>query len=100
MTTVRIELPVHLRTLARVEGELRVEVAGAPTVQTVLDALESHYPMLRGTIREHGTRRRRAYMRYFAAGEDISFESPDVPLPVAVTSGADVLRVLGAISGG
>ncbi len=100
MTTVRVELPVHLRTLARVEGELRIEVAGAPTVQSVLDALESSYPMLRGTIRDQGTNRRRAYIRYFAAGEDVSHESPDAPLPAAVTSGADVLRVIGAIAGG
>ncbi len=100
MTTVRVELPVHLRTLARVEGELRIEIAGAPTISSVLDVLESRYPMLRGTIRDHGTRRRRAYMRYFAGGEDVSFEPPDAPLPATVTSGADVLRVIGAIAGG
>ncbi|HEV2131163.1 MAG TPA: MoaD/ThiS family protein [Longimicrobiaceae bacterium] len=100
MTTIRVELPVHLRTLARVEGELRVEVADAPTVESVLDSLEARYPMLRGTIREHGTNRRRAFIRYFAAGEDVSFKPPDAPLPAAVASGADVLRVLGAIAGG
>ncbi len=100
MTTVRVELPVHLRTLARVEGELRLEVADAPTIANVLDALETSYPMLRGTIRDQGTHRRRAYIRYFAAGEDVSFEPPDAPLPAAVVSGADTLRVLGAIAGG
>lgn len=100
MSTVRVELPVHLRTLARVEAELRVEVAGEPTVQSVLDALESRYPMLRGTIREQSTQRRRAYIRYFAAGEDVSFEPANAPLPTAVASGADVLRVVGAIAGG
>jgi sulfur-carrier protein len=100
MTTVRVELPTHLRTLAGVDGELCVEVAGAPTVQSVLDAVEARYPMLRGTIREHGTRQRRAFMRYFAAGEDVSHEPPDAPLPEPVASGSDVLRVIGAISGG
>ncbi len=100
MTTIRGELPVHLRTLANVEGELRLEVADSPTIPNVLDALEASYPMLRGTIRDHGTSRRRAYIRYFAAGEDVSHEPPNAPLPAAVTSGADVLRVIGAIAGG
>jgi sulfur-carrier protein len=100
MTTVRVELPVHLRMLARVEDEVYIEVAGAPTIANVLDTLESRYPMLRGTIRDHATRRRRAYIRYFAGGDDLSHEPPDTPLPEGVISGADVLRVLGAISGG
>jgi sulfur-carrier protein len=98
--TIRVELPVHLRTLARVEGELVVEVSGEPTIANVLDELENRFPALRGTIREHGSRKRRAYMRYFAAGQDISHEPPDSRLPEAVYAGDGVLRVLGAISGG
>jgi sulfur-carrier protein len=98
--TIRVELPVHLRTLARVEGELVVEVSGEPTIANVLDELENRFPALRGTIREHGSRKRRAYMRYFAAGEDLSHEPPDCRLPEAVSAGDEVLRVLGAISGG
>jgi sulfur-carrier protein len=98
--SVRVELPVHLQTLAGVGAEVRVEVGAEPTMQRVLDALEARYPALRGTIRDHGTARRRAYMRYFACGEDISHDPPDRPLPPAVASGADVVRVLGAISGG
>jgi sulfur-carrier protein len=100
MTIVRVELPVHLRALARVEHELCLEVAGAPTIGNVLDALESGYPMLRGTIREHGTRRRRAFIRYFAGADDVSYDPPDALLPESVASGADVLRVVGAIAGG
>jgi sulfur-carrier protein len=100
MSTVRVELPVHLRSLARVEGELCLEVAGEPTVQRVLDVLEADYPVLRGTIRDHGTRRRRAFIRYFAGGTDLSHEPPDAPLPACVASGEDVLRVVGAIAGG
>jgi sulfur-carrier protein len=100
MTTIRVELPSHLRALARVEDELLLSVPGAPTIEGVLDALEASFPMLRGTIRDQGTRRRRAHMRYFGAGEDLSHEPPDAPLPAPVVSGADVFRVLGAISGG
>lgn len=100
MTEVRIALPAHLRTLARVVGELRLEVADPPTITTVLDALESRYPILRGTIRDHGTETRRAYIRFFACGQDLSHDQPDVQLPECVTSEADVLCVVGAIAGG
>jgi sulfur-carrier protein len=97
---VKVALPEHLRTLARVAGEVEVEVAGPPTVRSVLDALESRYPMLRGTIRDHETGTRRAYLRYFAGGRDVSHEAPERPLPDAVASGAEALYVMGAISGG
>ena len=100
MTTVTVALPAHLRKLARVEEEVRVEVSGTPSPTTVLDALESLHPELRGTIREHGTRRRRAYLRYFAAGDDISHNDPDLPLPEPVVSGHEPFIVIGAISGG
>lgn len=100
VATVRVQLPVHLRTLAGVDGEIEVDVPGVPSVDGVLDALEARFPMLRGTIRDHATGRRRAYLRYFAAGDDISHDPTDLPLPGPVASGADVLRVLGAISGG
>jgi sulfur-carrier protein len=100
MIEVRVELPAHLRTLARVDGEVRLTVPATPTIADVVDALETAYPMLRGTIRDHATRRRRAHMRYFGAGEDISHLSPDTRLPEEVTTGRDVFRVLGAISGG
>jgi hypothetical protein len=101
MTTVRVALPVHLRTLARVEGELPVEVADEPpTIHAVLDALEARYPQLQGTIRDHGTKKRRAYMRYFVCGRDVSHEPVDLPLPAAVTTGEEVFQVIGAISGG
>ena len=98
---VRVELPAHLRTLARIAGhEVRVEVAGPPTVRTVLDALEAAYPMLRGTIRDHATQQRRAFLRFFACQQDLSHDSPDAPLPEAVASGAEPLIVLGAVAGG
>lgn len=100
MTGIRIELPVHLRTLGRIGGELRLLVPGAPTIDSVLDALESEYPMLRGTIRDPVTGQRRAYIRYFACGEDLSHEPPSSVLPDAVASGAEPLRVIGAIAGG
>jgi sulfur-carrier protein len=100
VSTVRVELPVHLRMLAQLDDELRLEVAGAATVENVLDTLESRYPVLRGTIRDHGTHKRRAFIRYFACGQDISHDPPDTPLPEPIASGADVLRVIGAISGG
>ena len=100
MIEVRVELPAHLRTLARVDDEVRLSVPPAPTIAQVLDALEAEYPMLKGTIRDHGTRRRRAHIRYFGAGEDLSHEPSDAVLPPQVASGADVFRVLGAISGG
>lgn len=100
MTRVRIALPVHLRTLARVDDDVEVEVDGTPSVTTALNALEDRYPMLKGTIREHGSRRRRAYMRYFADGNDLSHEDPDLPLPEAVLTGREPLVVIGAIAGG
>ena len=100
MTTIRVVLPPHLRTLAKIEGELALEVADPPTVTTVLNALESHYPMLRGTIRDHGTDQRRAYIRFFACGRDLSHDAPDTGLPDPVQSGSDALWVVGAIAGG
>ena len=100
MTTVRVALSAHLRTLARVDAEVELEVVEPVTVNTVLDALESRYPMLRGTIRDHGTDRRRAFIRFFACGRDVSHEPPDAPLPDAVSSGTDALMVVGAIAGG
>lgn len=100
-TAVRIQLPTHLRTLAGVEGEVRVEVEGErPSISAVLDVLEARFPTLRGTIREHGGGPRRAYMRYFACGEDISHDPADGPLPEAVTRGDEPVQILGAISGG
>ena len=98
---VRVELPAHLRTLARIAGhEVRVEAAGPPTVRTVLDALEAAYPMLRGTIRDHATQQRRAFLRFFACQQDISLDSPDAPLPAAVANGTEPLIILGAVAGG
>ena len=97
---IRVQLPTNLRTLARVEGEVTLEVEGAVTQRSVLDALEARYPMLRGTIREHETQKRRAYVRFFACEEDLSHESPDTPLPDAVARGAEPFVVLGAIAGG
>jgi hypothetical protein len=100
MGTVRVILPQHLRTLAQVGSEVSVEIAGTATQRTVLDALEARYPMLRGTIREHGTLNRRAFLRFFACEEDLSHESPDAPLPAAVASGAEPFLIIGAIAGG
>jgi molybdopterin synthase sulfur carrier subunit len=100
MATVRVILPQHLRTLAQVGSEVSVEIAGPATQRTVLDALEARYPMLRGTIREHGTLNRRAFLRFFACEEDLSHESPDAPLPAAVASGAEPFLIIGAIAGG
>jgi len=97
---VRVILPLHLRTLARVDGEVEIAVEGAPTQRTILDALEARYPMLRGTIREHGTQQRRAFLRFFACNEDVSHQSPDAPLPAAIASGAEPFMVVGAIAGG
>jgi len=96
---IRIELPAHLRTLARVEGEVTLDVPGQPTVPTVLDALEDAYPVLRGTIRDQVTKRRRPFVRYFACEQDLSHQ-PDAPLPEAVVSGAEPLLVVGAMAGG
>jgi hypothetical protein len=97
---IRVVLPAHLRTLAGVEGEVRVDVAGPVTLRAVLDALEARYPVLRGTIRDHGTQRRRAFLRFFACEEDLSHEPPDAPLPGAVASGAAPLLIVGAVAGG
>ena len=97
---IRVTLPPHLRKLAQIDGEVKLDVAGAVTQRTVLDALEARYPMLRGTIRDHVTQRRRAFVRFFACGEDLSHETPDAPLPDAVAKGAEVFMILGAIAGG
>jgi len=97
---IRVVLPAHLRTLARVAGETTVEVAGPATQRSVLDALESSYPVLRGTIRDHVTQRRRPFVRFFACERDLSHESPDAPLPDAVASGTEPLLVVGAMAGG
>jgi sulfur-carrier protein len=97
---IRVTLPTHLRKLARVDGEVTVEVAGAVTQGSILDALEERYPMLRGTIRDHVSHKRRPFVRFFACGQDLSHESPDTPLPDAVASGAAPFMVVGAIAGG
>jgi len=97
---IRVTLPPHLRKLAQIDGEISLDVAGAITQRTVLDALEARYPMLRGTIRDHTTQQRRAFVRFFACGEDLSHEAPDAPLPDAVAKGAEVFIILGAIAGG
>ena len=97
---IRVVLPAHLRKLARVDREVQVEVAGPVTQRSVLDALEARYPMLRGTIRDHGTQRRRAFVRFFACEQDLSHEPPDAPLPDAVASGKEPFIVIGAIAGG
>jgi hypothetical protein len=98
--TIRVTLPYHLRTLARVEGEVALEVAGAVSVRSVLDALEARYPTLRGTIRDHGTLKRRAFIRFFACGEDLSLEPAEAELPKAVADGREPLMVVGAMAGG
>ena len=97
---IRVVLPPHLRTLAKVAGEVEVDVAGQPTQRSVLDALEARYPVLRGTIRDHVTKERRAFVRFFACSEDLSHDPPDTPLPEAVAMGAEPFLVLGAIAGG
>ncbi|MBM4441109.1 MAG: MoaD/ThiS family protein [Candidatus Rokubacteria bacterium] len=97
---IRVVLPPHLRTLAHVTGEVRVDVAGAVTQRTVLDALEAAYPMLKGTIRDHVTYQRRAFLRLFACELDLSHESPDAPLPEAVATGKEPLLIVGAMAGG
>ena len=97
---IRVVLPAHLRTLARVDGEVRLELSGPATQRSVLDALEARYPVLRGTIRGHGTIKRRAFIRFFACQQDLSHESPDAPLPEAVANGAEPFLVVGAMSGG
>src|ERR1043166_5531577 len=97
---IRVVLPAHLRTLARVDGEVTLHVEGQVTQRSVLDALEVRYPVLRGTIRDQVTHRRRAFVRFFACEEDLSHESPDAPLPDAVAKGAEPFLVVGAMAGG
>jgi molybdopterin synthase sulfur carrier subunit len=97
---IRVVLPAHLRKLAHVDGEVKLEVEGPVTQRAVLDALEARYPMLRGTIRDHVTQKRRAFVRFFACGEDLSHEPADTPLPEAVAAGAEPFMIVGAIAGG
>src|SRR5881296_2559592 len=97
---IRVVLPAHLRTLARVDGEVKLDIEGLVTQRSVLDALEARYPMLRGTIRDHVTQQRRAFIRFFACEQDLSHESPDAPLPEAVANGAEPFLVVGAMAGG
>ena len=97
---IRVTLPAHLRKLAHVDGEVKLDVEGQATQRSVLDALEARYPMLHGTIRDHVTQRRRAFVRFFACGEDLSHEPPDAPLPDAVAKGAQPFMIVGAIAGG
>ena len=97
---IRVVLPTHLRTLARVEGEVQLHVEGPVTQRAVLDALETRYPMLRGTIRDYGTQRRRTFVRFFAYEQDLSHTAPDAPLPDAVATGAEPLLIVGAMAGG
>ena len=97
---IRVMLPYHLQTLARVGSEVQLEVAGPVTQRSVLDALEARFPMLCGTIRDHGTGKRRPLLRFFACEEDLSLESPDAPLPEAVASGAEAFWIVGAVAGG
>ena len=97
---IRVVLPAHLRTLAHVDGEVKLDVEGPVTTRAVLDTLEAGYPMLRGTIRDQVTQQRRAFLRFFACQEDLSHESPDAPLPEAVAAGAEPFLVVGAMAGG
>jgi len=97
---IRVVLPVHLRTLARVNGEVQLAVEGPVTQTSVLDALEARYPMLRGAIRDHGTLKRRAFIRFFACSQDLSHEAPEAPLPEEVARGTEPFLVIGAIAGG
>ena len=97
---IRVVLPAHLRSLARVEDEVTLDLDGRATLCSVLDALEARYPVLRGTIRDHVTHKRRSFVRFFACEEDLSHESPDAPLPAAVLSGAEPFLVVGAMAGG
>ena len=97
---IRVALPPHLRTLARVDGEVEVEVPGVVTQRAILDALEAHYPVLRGTIRDHVTHKRRPFVRFFACTEDLSHEPPETALPDAIALGTEPLLVVGALAGG
>ncbi|HEU4341763.1 MAG TPA: MoaD/ThiS family protein [Candidatus Binatia bacterium] len=97
---IRVTLPAHLRKLAQVDGEVTLDIEGQVTQHSVLEALEARYPMLRGTIRDHVTKKRRAFVRFFACGEDLSHSSPDAPLPDAVARGSEPFMIVGAIAGG
>ncbi len=97
---IRVVLPYHLRTLARVDGEVQLEAGSPATLRSLLDALEARYPVLRGTIRDHDTLKRRAFVRFFACKEDLSLEPPDTPLPDAVVRGAEPFLIVGAMAGG
>ena len=97
---IRVVLPYHLRTLARVEGEVEIEAGSGPTVAAVLDALEARYPVLRGTLRDQTTRRRRPFIRFFACKEDLSLEPPETRLPESVATGAEPFLIVGAMAGG
>jgi sulfur-carrier protein len=97
---IRVEIPYHLRTLAGISGEVTLQIDGSATLGAVLDALEARYPMLRGTIRDHDTGRRRAFLRFYACERDLSNDLPDAPLPEAVASGAEPFLVIGALAGG
>jgi hypothetical protein len=97
---IRVTLPAHLRKLAQIDGEIELEIAGQITQRTVLDALEARFPMLRGTIRDHVTQKRRAFVRFFACGQDLSHESPDALLPGPIVTGAEPFMIIGAIAGG
>jgi molybdopterin synthase sulfur carrier subunit len=97
---IRVVLPAHLRILARVDGEVKLDIEGAATQRSVLDALEARYPTLRGTLRDHVTQQRRPFVRFFACAEDLSHESPDALLPEAVAAGTEPFLVVGAIAGG
>jgi hypothetical protein len=97
---IRVVLPFHLRTLAQVNGDVELDIEGKVTLRSVLDALEARYPMLKGTIRDHGTLERRPFLRFFACGEDLSLEPADTPLPEAVATGEEPFLVVGAIAGG
>jgi molybdopterin synthase sulfur carrier subunit len=100
INTIRVQIPYHLRNLARIDGDVTLQVAAPVTLRSVLDALEARYPMLCGTIREHDTLKRRAFLRFFACEEDLSHQSPDEPLPEAVADGSEPLLIIGAIAGG
>lgn len=100
MNRIQVVLPQHLRTLARVESEVQLEIDGAVTLRSILDTLEARYPMLRGTVRDHVTLERRPFLRFFACEEDWSHESPDTPLPADVSSGKEPFMIVGAIAGG
>jgi len=97
---IRVELPFHLRTLAHIEGEIKVEAGPQPTLRSVLDALEAQYPVLAGTIRDHATKQRRPFLRFYACRKDLSNDPPDAPLPEDVASGKEPLLIIGAIAGG